>query len=188
MDELNAKNAELEMNLKEQLKLVEMLRNECDSMKLRMDEQQLELINKLKDERSRHKEALAEKEKDFDKFAETMNTNNAQREAQLTTEIERLKEKLSEMQTRLDSSSSKRETQILTKSSADESGDGIGIKQENEELTRRYNELKMAYDELSDEKSQLFLSLNELKRKKGAQSSDSASDEVSQLNFIIKVS
>ena len=175
------------MNLKEQLKLVEMLRNECDGMKLRMDEQQLELINKLKDERNRHKEQLAEKDKDFERFVEDLNGNSAKREADLNTEIDRLKKLLNEVQSRMDES--KRESQVLVRSSAQSSDDSdvTSLKQENNALTRRLNELKIAYDELSDEKSQLLLSLSDLKRKKAA-TSDSSSDEAAQLNFIIKVS
>ena len=137
VDELSARNGELEKQLSEQLKLVEKLQT-------------------------------AEKESDFEKQLADLSKRSAERESSLSQEISELKATLAELtniikEHETESRSYREELDLLRSLNDESNSDRVlidGLKRENRELIKSLDDLKYSYDELNDEKQQLYKKLN----------------------------
>ena len=144
MEELNAKNYELELKLKEKSNLIEMLKSESVSFSGKLNQLEEELNKKFDSEKLDLKEELENKIKNYEEL------------------IQELNEKKSEGETGRDN---------LV----------VNLRKENEQLGRKLDDLKIAYDDLVDEKNNLKSSLAQIKS-----NPSNDSNEINRLNSMLK--
>lgn len=186
------------MKLKEQHKLLEMFKNENDSKSAKMDQIESDLSKKLEEEQARLKEQLTNKDKHYETFIEELTDRHKRQTESDRNEIERLRTKIDDLENAKENSK-KVTTSLLSSPPNIESNESTqnvisNLKLTNQQLTKQLEDLKFAYDDVKDEKAQLYLSLNELKQKQKIEqhslgnfsSSQSDMNEMNKLNNLLK--
>ena len=201
------KNYDLDLKLKEQNKLIELLKGECDSYSAKLSQLAEKESSLLNEERASLRQSIEKKDHHYQSLIEEINELNKKRQEADRIQIDELKSRLNEMQEEISLRQTTQTTTLLKSSKAslfheDLSGQVndsnnnnsvASLKYENQQLSKQLDELKYSYDDLIDEKNQLLLTLNELKQKSrpsGASSNESISNDINEvikLNTLLKV-
>ncbi len=181
----------MESRLKEQTKLIDLLKQECDSYSSKLAQFEEEKSMKL-DEQINFKQTIETKEKHYQALIEEINELNRKKQQQDQNEINELNAKLNELKELVETKKLVA-TQSLKSSpyssSIYDNNSEANLKYENQQLNKQLEELKFSYDDLIDEKNQLLITLNELKQKSqssGHSKSNSTSNE-NNINEVIKL-
>lgn len=173
LEELRSRNQQLESRLKEHIKEIDSLRAEHAICSSRLAETENEKDKKWSDERQQLLDELMQKEAYYHEVMSELTDKHKEQAELQRNEIERLRAELKDCH------------QTAVAKTTEEDGGNQRSKAESEQLRKQLDELKYAYDDLLDEKSQLFTSLSELKQQKS--SSLSNDTEIARLNSVIKV-
>ncbi|CAF0851109.1 unnamed protein product [Brachionus calyciflorus] len=149
LEDINSKNYELELKLKEKTNLIEIFKAESDTFQSKLNQLEDELTKKFEAEKSTLKEEFENKIKHYEILLDEINNQKYE------SENDRLRDK----------------DTLLS-----------NLRKENDQLNQKLDDLKIAYDELVDEKANLQSNLIQLKVK----NSSGDSNEIDRLNLLLK--
>jgi predicted PilT family ATPase len=129
---------------------------------LKLTRAEEEIPARLEQEKARLTETYETKIKFYQSCLDELNEKANQQQLAGESKIEELKTELEELK----NVKKIHITSVEHQQTSDQSEQLNSIIVENRSLTKRLDELKIAYDELNDEKKQLYITLNELKEKR----------------------
>jgi len=162
VEELNTKNHQLECELKEKIKLIELLKSESEVLEIKLSSIEADFTKRLAAQLDSHNKTLENKDKNYESLIGELETNYKSKLEASNSEMHLLRNKLTELELKYHE---KQNIEVLSgKPFRPSAEDNLSqLKKENQNLSKQFDELKMAYDELKDEKAQIFLTLNDLK-------------------------
>lgn len=164
-DDIINQNMELQMKIKEQTGQIVALKVECEDYASRIGALEIEMERQVEKSGASGKEAVELKVRHYEEFIAELDRKHAQKSETSRMQIENLRAELESVEKRA-------QEDVLEAKAAVGGGNlsaGVdGYKAENRELTEQLEKLKNSYDDLLDEKNQLYMSLKELKNKQEA--------------------